>query len=223
MFHLSTFVNPGTISSTLIQAFTVPTRPCLDHNGIGTLRLTHEGVTPGRPEHLDIIRNSIVDTISDATSIRLLHQFFDEESLHFSCIDLGLPKHTSTDTVLSMNIDLHDITHVKYTRVGLSASNACFIESSDDGHARGFWKFFDSSSGDPCGFLVMRFTIDASRDRCAAVVGRIQAPEWKQIRNPPHIRSMWFDGVRGRLCYDKWKWHTDDDEVDGTALLVGIH
>ncbi|KAF8553890.1 hypothetical protein OG21DRAFT_1497385 [Imleria badia] len=116
--HADSSVSP-TMSSIIIQAFTVPTDPRLVDNGIGVLRLSHEGVAPGRPDRLKIIRNSIVDAVSGATSIRLLNQFFEGNNLCISCIDLTLPNHSSTNTVLPINIDVHDIAHVNHGCFGL--------------------------------------------------------------------------------------------------------
>jgi hypothetical protein len=207
--------------STFIQVFTVPAHPCPVHNGTGVLQLSHEGVMPGDPRDFDLIRNSIVDAVSGVTSIRLLRQFLNGDNLDFSCIDLTLHRQSSTDTVLPMTVDLHDIAHANHGEFGgLAEPSHRYVESSDDGHARGFWRFF--APYDATGNLrlynpIMRFTIDASRDRCVAVLGQIQIPQWRQIDDPRWTACILFDGVRGRLYYDCLR-----RRVDEVVLIINI-
>jgi len=198
LFHdVDPTVSPVELS-TLVQAFTVPTDSRPVHNGTGVLRLSHEGVIPGDTQNVDLIRNSIVDVVSGATSIRLLRQCIkSRRNLHFSCIDLTLHRHSSTDTILPMIIDLHDIANVSH---GYNPSN-CYVDSSDEGHARGLWRFFaprDATSDRDHIDPIMRFTIDASQDKCVAVLGPLLNPQWRQIGDP---RWHLFDGVRGRLYH----------------------
>ena len=185
-------------SSTLIQAFTVPIDSRPVRNGAGVLRLSHEGVTPGILWSSDLIRNSIVDAISGATTIRLLHRLCKDHSLHLFCTDLTLHtgRHSSTDTILPMIIDRHDIAHVNHV---YNDPGDCYVESSDDGHARGFWRFFMPHDAPNRIHPVIRFTIDASQDRCVAVLGQTLRPQWRQIGDLPWGRRILFDGVRGRL------------------------
>ena len=189
---------------TLIQAFTVPTDSRPVCNGAGVLRLSHEGVIPGVFWDVTLLRNSIVDPVSGATSIRLLHQFCSFRDLHVSCIDVALHRRSSTDSILPMTIDLHDIAHLNDV-CGSPGAN-CHVGSSDDGHARGFWRF-QVQYVTNCIRPVMRFTIDASQDRCVIVPGKIQNPQWKQIHDSQWTMPVWvlFDGVRGRL-YSNPEW-----------------
>ena len=114
-----------------------------------------------------------------------------------------LLKHSSTGTLLLMNIDIHDITHVNCDWFSLCGRHMCYIESSDDGQARGFWQLSvlrgaSLNPGTDC--PTTRFTIDSSQDRCAAALGHILLPQWRQIKDPPLSRDTSFDNVRGRLC-----------------------
>ena len=182
---------------TFIQAFTAPTDSRLVRNGAGVLRLSHEGVIPGNFSNVNLIRNSIVDPISGTTSIRLLHQVCMDHNLDVSCIDVTLHRLSSTDGVLPMTIDLHDIAHLKDVCNGSGAE--CYVGSSDDGRARGFWRFeVPYLTPNPIR-PVMRFTIDASQDRCVTVLGKILNPQWKQIGDPRCGTNILFDGVRGRF------------------------
>ena len=190
------------VLSTLIQAFTVPAHPRTVRDGTGVLRLSHEGVLRGFLQNLDLIRNSLVDADSGATSIRLLHQYFEGDNLHFACIDLTLPRHSSTGAVLPITIDPHDIAYANHCWFGVYRNHKHYVEFSDDGHARGFWRFFvprDAPMNMHPNRAIMRFTIDASQDRCVVVLGRILHPRWRGIDDPTYVL---FDGVRGRLYYD---------------------
>ncbi|KAF8430978.1 hypothetical protein L210DRAFT_3561275 [Boletus edulis BED1] len=212
--------DPPEAPSTLVQAFTIPADSQLD-NGIGILRLSHEGFIPNHDsvKNADLIRNSIVDAESGAINIRFLHQFFDdnvEDELHISCIDLTLPKHSSTDVVLPVTTDLQEIARVRVPH-GSSANLERYVDFSDDGHVRGFYHFSRPRGGFrwwSANHFIMRFAIDASRDNCVADLGLILVPRWRQARN------IWFDGVRGRVCYDR----NFTEGADGleAALVVNI-
>ncbi|KAG6374522.1 hypothetical protein JVT61DRAFT_4570 [Boletus reticuloceps] len=215
-------------SSTLVRAFTAPADSQL-HNGTGILRLSHEGVIPNCNvyNNADLIRNSIVDAESGTINIRLLHQTFNGkamQNLHMSCIDLMLPKHSSTDIILPMTIDLHDITDVHVPRNSyFTGSHECSIDFSDDGHVRGFYHFFA-----PRGILgrlshsIMQFTIDASRDRCVADLGPILTPRWHQVGDLSDAMRIFFDGVRGRICYDRRYIRGANTGIYEAALVVNI-
>lgn len=209
--------------STLIQAFTVSGDPHPVHNEIGVLRLLHEGVVHRPLQGIYLIRNSVVDPVMGTTSIRLLHQSFEEDNLHMSCIDLTLPRPSSPDTVLPMNINLQDIAHVNHPPFAMSMHHTRFLECSDDGHVRGFLRFsmpLDASGKMPSRFLILRFTIDASRDECVAVLGQISVPQWRSVHDPSWSRHILFDGVRGRWHYDRrFMSEVDEDEV---ALVISI-
>ena len=205
-----------TDTKTLFQAFTTPV-----HNSTGVLRLSHEGVIPGHVKNLDLIRNSIVDPVSGATSIRLLHQFFEDDNLHFSCIDLVLPRHSSADTVLPITIDVQEVAHVHHAPFLLTICQRCYIESSDDGHVRGIWRIVmpHGPSGEVSSpFPTIRFSIDASGDKCVAVLGQILVPQWRQIYDPPWSRSLFFDVVRGRLYYERIRYILGVDDDDGVVI-----
>ncbi|KAG6379455.1 hypothetical protein JVT61DRAFT_11935 [Boletus reticuloceps] len=67
----------------------------------------------------------------------------------------------------------------------------------------------------------MRFAIDASRDNCVADLGLILVPRWRQVSNLPQTSNIWFDGVRGRVCYDRRGVDRDASSCEA-ALVVNI-
>ena len=68
----------------------------------------------------------------------------------------------------------------------------------------------------------MKFTIDATQDRCVAVLSQFSGVEWDTIglpyKNfPPENDSVLLDGVRERLCYV-----TNKDADDQAIVVVNI-
>ncbi|KAG6379434.1 hypothetical protein JVT61DRAFT_11904 [Boletus reticuloceps] len=221
-YHVDRTVSPAA-ASTLFQAFTIPTDSLQVSNGTCVLRLTHEGAVPLDFQDLDLIRNSIVNSLTGVTSIRILHQHFEGDSLHFSYIDLTLPNHTSTDAVLPITIDSHDITVVNHVPLNLAPEKEYHIVSSDDGYVRGLWIFGVPGNGSLNSLadaLIMRFTIDSSRDKCVVVLGQISVPLWEQLERPTLIQHLLFDLARGMMCYDRNVTRGDDD--DGPAVVTYI-
>ncbi|KAG9310817.1 hypothetical protein JVU11DRAFT_8670 [Chiua virens] len=201
---------PGHLS-TLVQAFTLP-------NGTesNVLRLSHEGIMDDFPQVVDIIRNSLVDPVNGMTSIRLLDQSFGEGNVCLSCIDLMLPRPTPTNldsnTVLPMSIRAHNIIRTSNILHGSQNDWARHIEASDDGFVRGLWRFrmnaIDAlmygvhATDSP----IMRFTIDASEEKCTAVLGKVLPANWHAdltFDGILHYSHAWMDGTRGRMCYEK--------------------
>ena len=184
---------------------------------------------PMKESYLVIPRTSISSEILSwmpfrawPTNIRLLHQFFKGDTLHFSCISLTLHRQSSTDTVLPMTIDRHDIANVDHGWFGkCSDPGERYVESSDDGHARGFSRFFAPYDVPrPLNNPIMQFIIDASRDRCVAVLGQILIPQWRQIDDPRRTTSILFDGVRGRLYYDRWRAFDEVGKTYQTSISL---
>ncbi|KAG6379437.1 hypothetical protein JVT61DRAFT_11907 [Boletus reticuloceps] len=160
--------------------------PIQFHGGTGILHLSHEGVIPGRClfHDVDLIQKSVVDPVSGGTSIRFLHQFFRgsmKGTLHLSCIDVILPRNSSTNVVLQIRIDLHDIADMKYIPGASRPSHSRYVEFSDDGHVRGFWLFFQSSVEQAKPRFLTRPVCGL---RSVAILGENSMPRWKQINNP---------------------------------------
>ncbi|KIJ19575.1 hypothetical protein PAXINDRAFT_96861 [Paxillus involutus ATCC 200175] len=178
-------------TTTFFQAFVVPDLPPSPGNGIRELRLTHEAsmARSMSPSATRIMRNSVFDPVTRATSLRLLTHFTSGDYTQYTCIDLTLPQpDLSPGNPLSMSIDTQDLftTDTMYNR---------FTTSSDDGHLRGFTGGFDVSR-------VWKFSVDASKERCVAVLG-----EGCPMTSIDSFNFTWrkceFDGIRGRLCYMK--------------------
>ena len=121
-----------TPTSTLAQAFTLPTDAGFVCSDIHVLRLSHEGHIQDAHYDIDLIRNAIVDPINGVTTIRLLNHKLVGENVRLSCIDLTLPKHTPADmnTVLPMTINMH----------GVLEAEKCLL--SPRCHVRGPCRFF---------------------------------------------------------------------------------
>ena len=119
----------------------------------------------------------------------------------FSCIELALPKQLRTDSILPVTVDTHGVAQLDCGPFK-HRQHMTYIESSDDGHVRGFVRFSELNrrvqpvSAD----LVVKFTIDASGERCIATLGSVMTT---QIDNPFPFAHIWFDNVRGRLCFAK--------------------
>ncbi|KAG9310781.1 hypothetical protein JVU11DRAFT_8630 [Chiua virens] len=206
--------------STLIQVFAPPADPQPGSNGACTLRLTHEGTRPNCFANLALIRNSIINPVTESTSLRFLRLISQRNCVHFSSVDFTLPKPHSSD-VLPISVDVNDV----FTVVGGMYDPFMFpygyhIEASDDGHARGFCRSpaGDQSSNTPC---LTKFTVDAIGDRCVAVVGQGLTPRWIHKDHPPCFSMLAFDGVFGRFCYIKngynWRLH---GFVDATVIDI---
>lgn len=193
-------IPPSTTEMTLIQVFTLPSDPHPAGNETGVLRLSHEGIIRECLENLVLIRNSIVDAITQSTSLRFLRLQTEGDCLHFYCVDLTLPRSLS-DIVLPVSIEVNDIFTVKGGLYDPFVSpTGYYVKASDDGHARGFCRNRgeNDSSNSP---WFTKFTIDATGDECVAVVGPASPPRWIHNDGPPCFSMISFDGVTGRFCY----------------------
>ncbi|KAG6377857.1 hypothetical protein JVT61DRAFT_14638 [Boletus reticuloceps] len=193
--------------STLVQVFTLPPAACPVRSGTNVLRLSHEGIVHDVLLHdVNLIRNSVTNPKTGVTNIRLL---MNRQDRHLSCMDLTLPKHSPTgiNAVLPITINMHDILKLEDALYGdhnrsLMTNWACCFQCSDDGHARGFWLGYkrhvsrDSAMNDS----VVRFTIDASQDKCTGVLGRLTRIHSGQI-DCPLMMSYEVDTMRGKFCY----------------------
>ena len=106
---------------------------------------------------------------------------------------------------------------------------ACCHEMCDifgDGYARGLMARSRHCSHGPihgsANFGIVKFAIDATQDRCVAVLSQFSGVEWDTIvllfkNSPPENDSVLLDGVRERLCYV-----TNKDADDQVIVVVNI-
>lgn len=190
--------------STFVRAMVLPSQSCSNISDPVPLRVTHQSLLHGYLENVTIIRNSVIDPESGAINIRLLNQCYKEGAgVHFSCIDLTLPKHPPTEenTISEMTISTHNILEVDNIPCLFRLSEMFHVDCSDDGYARGFLLSRLQNEKPLPEYLMMRFSIDASAESCTGVVGKVMSHQWNQINHQPLTFSL--DCVTGRLCYRK--------------------
>ena len=185
----------------VVQAFTVPDDQHSVKDGKGTLCLSHEGVFSSDQNVVAVIRNSVVDPITGAISVKLLERH-PERKFYFQleateCIDLTL-----TDDVSPITIGRHPVL-IKGEEPYFDRLGFCYehLDISDDGYARGVFTYCALSSKN-CG--LMKVTIDATHDRCVVVLSPYLDVERDAILFPLLQFSydrMLVDGVRGRMSY----------------------
>ncbi|KAG8215524.1 hypothetical protein J3R82DRAFT_9174 [Butyriboletus roseoflavus] len=220
-------IPPSILESTLIHAFTLPAAPHLASNETGILRLSHEGIIPIRLENLILVRNSIINSTTESTSLRFLRLLEQSEGcLDFFSVDLMLPRSLS-DVVLPVSIEVNHVFTVEGWLYNFKSPHGYYLEASDDGHARGFCgSSADAYRPSP---RITKFTVDATGDKCVATVSLTLPPQLIDIdddalRLSTHMFS--FDGVIWRFCYVRQKlghWHDGrrfDDLV--YAVIVDI-
>ncbi|KAG9310816.1 hypothetical protein JVU11DRAFT_8669 [Chiua virens] len=194
----------GTANVNLVQAFTLP---C---DASSVLRLSHEGIIHGPdnlyfPEYVNVIRNSLVDPTNGETNIRLLDQTIDYDSARFSCIDLTLLDHASTEprvdrveTVLPITIRMHDIIRVDNLSLHWQYEWVRHLDFSDDGYVRGVGLIRPIVKRP----VTVRFMVDASQEQCTATLGRLPS-RWRDSLFARRLdrRRFWMDSVTGKICY----------------------
>ena len=221
---------------TLVQAFTVPDDQPLADDRNGILRLSHEGIMFHRTP-CAVIRNSIVDPVTGSISVRFLCEWiatdYDGHStLHPECVDVTLHKPSPVD-VSPLTVRWHEVLTSKNESIhqGLGYSFN-FFDSLGDGYARGlFTKNYHDPGGAEARAVrsispgdIVKFTIDATRDRCVATLGQVLPlpVEWMHFKShgldiPNKWSLMCFDGIRGRLCYIRF-----EDQMNRIPSLVVI-
>ncbi|KIJ04971.1 hypothetical protein PAXINDRAFT_21749 [Paxillus involutus ATCC 200175] len=208
---------------TLVQAFIVAESlsPAPAHATVDELCLTHEAHMGELLSPVLLIRDSVFDTITRSTNLRfLIGSYNNTGQTGYRCLDLTLPEPTSGE-VVPMSIHTQDIFAVDFD------SNPALAGGSADGHIRGFVGMLavDDDLYPPEDVVtIQKFTIDASQERCTAVLGeptQVTFPENLgginaasfEFHFPPG-RHMYeeFDAARGRFCYD----------IDDGSRLTGI-
>jgi len=203
----------------LVQAFTVLDDQRHVENGKGELRLSHEGIFSSDADSFIVIRNSVVDPITGDIGVKILERHTGCRVFPPTCLGLTLHK-PSPDDVLPITFDRHpvlikrDATHDDPGILGNWHGFDGF-DTSDDGYARGWFKYTHRRSKTEC-LNAAKFTIDATQDRCVAVLSQFSSAEWDAIMYPIlHGKdNVVLDSVRGRLSY------VDNKDSGGQAIVV---
>jgi hypothetical protein len=211
---LRDFSTPWTEPCIVVQAFTVPDDQRPVENGKGHLHLSHEGIFSIDGDDFPVIRNSVVDPTTGAISVKLLEQHSDSFDFPATYISLTLEK-PSPANVSPITIDRHHVL-IKgdvATQTDTVIHNYCDIDMSDDGYARG-WFTLDSLDLD-----VVKFTIDATQDRCVAVLSQFPGAEWNAamdsiLHSSPEEAGVVLDSVIGRMSL------VDNRDSDDQAVVV---
>ena len=203
----------------VVQAFAVPDDQRPVENGKAHLRLSHEGIFSSDADDFPVIRNSVVDPTTGAISVKLLERHSECHDFPATCIALTLAKPSPTN-VSPITIDRHRIlikgevpTH-DYIR---SCHQWYDFDTSDDGYTRGWF-----TRSHRCSLIesfdVAIFTIDATQDRCVAILSQFSSAEWDAIVFPmyssPVEVGMVLDSVTGRLSY------VENKNLDDQAIVV---
>ncbi|KAF9222220.1 hypothetical protein BS17DRAFT_768166 [Gyrodon lividus] len=190
-------------TTTIFHAYVVPDLPYSAGDGICELRLTHEASMKKSmdpfPSFTCLMRNSVSDPVAGVTNLRFLTRFQSRGHTQYSCIDLTLPGHElSPRDVLPMSVDMQDL----FTIDG--AMQESLTTSSDDGHLRGFCSgsALHGTAQVSIDCLIWKFSVDASKERCVAVLGE-PCPMASIDSVNFAMGKCEFDGVRGRICYTK--------------------
>ena len=205
----------------VVQAFTTPDDQCPAANGKNVLGLSHEGIFESRGRGPSgVLQNSIVDPITGSINMRLLEQS-SMVGYDLTCVDLTLHKPTPYQ-VSPITIERHAV--IKSGNI-TPASNYLnhrfrFLDVSDNGYARGFCvcEYFDTRPAS-----IKKFTIDATKDNCVAVLSEYSSVTWFDIFRPVkgQLGSMMvgsWDGVRGRLPYVC----RGEESKDGHVVIVNL-
>ncbi|KAF8838156.1 hypothetical protein BDN67DRAFT_971963 [Paxillus ammoniavirescens] len=193
---------------TLIRAFVVPDplSPAPAHATVDELCLTHEAHMGEFLDPVILIRDSVFNTMTKSTNLRFLVGSYGYGQTYYRCLDLMLPEPSSSEG-MSMSIHTQDLFSVD------CISEPALAGGSDDGHVRGF---VSRPTGDDHTYLpqevisIQKFTIDASQERCTAVLGEPTPVTFLQNSGGisaatsefTFARYMYeeFDPIRGRLC-----------------------
>ena len=194
-------------SRVLVQAFTVPDDAHPVENGSHVLRLSHEGEFRTYKAPVAIIRNSVIDPITGSVNVRFLEKGY-HRGIGTICMDFTLQKPPAAE-VLPITIENHDVARTGDDPSPLyDLDRPCniYYGLSDDGYARGLLALEHCHRKRSC---IVKFTVDATQDRCAVTLGQIMPTEWCQVVCPLdcmydaylNLPYATFDGVRGRLFY----------------------
>ncbi|KAF8553182.1 hypothetical protein OG21DRAFT_1497848 [Imleria badia] len=215
---------PG-IVTTILQAFTVDGSSV--RNGKGVLRLSHEGTSDHHFHHIALLRNSIVDPITESTNVRLLECVNYDHDLRVLWGDLTLSKPTGND-VLPITIVIHEKVEKKNAEKLQGYGTLPWdFDCSDAGLLRGYCRanFSEDPQYPSC---LAKFTLDATQDECMLAVGEVLPPEWNHIKDPGH-RIYGKDGkymtnfdASGRFCLVRYSAVDDPNSNTEDRELVVV-
>lgn len=205
------------LSLTLIQFFAIPSDGCWVQGGKPTLCLTHEGFLKRDLRNARIMK-PWVDTVTGDTNIRLLVYFPVDGDLRVTYIDLVLPKPSSLE-VSPIAVNEIDI-WIPTEGLGMKLEDCLFLDLDDHTRLRGFYVVRPSQTlFDPINTQhTTKFMLDIRRDPPAwdtatDDVFPIKLREALDTKEDHTGRSLVFDGLRGRLCYEVGPEARDEIEV----------
>ena len=215
--HIFVFLScHGEEKLTLMQAFTLPNDHSLVENKIDVLRLSNEGLMPHKPPHA-VIRNSIVDPVTGSVGVRFVSRWENYDGPCPKCIDVTLHKPSPGVQVLPMMVQWHDvITRQNEPRHApprsLLTLQSLLDAPGGDGYARGWFIICPHSAQDAVGDIVghsctrsalVKFTIDATQDRCVATLGCYRLSEnARHEHTNVERRHFRLDGTQGRVFWN---------------------
>jgi hypothetical protein len=104
------------------------------------------------------------------------------------------PTEPNLTQILPISIHEQPLFHVQGQKRHL------LLQSSEQGHARGIVTSLTPESFRVSSRFLYRFSIDASREGCTAVLSE---PEEQRSNDPfKATQYLGFDGAQGRVCYD---------------------
>ncbi|KAF8555899.1 hypothetical protein OG21DRAFT_1495922 [Imleria badia] len=210
------FLPPFPGITTLLQAFTADRS--FVRNGKGVLRRSHEGFSDHHFNQVALLRNSIVDPVTESTNVRMLECVHFDRGLHVLWGDLTLPK-PSGDAVLPITIAIHEKVEKPKTEKFYGHGGLQSFGCSDAGLLKGFYRA--NPPQDP--LCLMKFAVDVSQDECTLAVGEILAPEWNHIKGPTDGNCITSFDASGRFCLVKcsamYDLYGDTDDLELVVVV----
>ncbi|KAF9230083.1 hypothetical protein BU15DRAFT_69502 [Melanogaster broomeanus] len=181
-------------ANTILQAFIVPVPvPHSDSADIRELRLTHEASVVEISFSMRLLRNSVFDPVTKATNLRILNDLRSSDgSLKYTCVDLMLSE-PSLGNVLPILSTRNTSSAAIGKQESMTLPPLPMMDILEE--------FLVCTIANPLGGgCVRRFSVDASNERCIAVVG--ERYSMRHIDRTNFVRDKCeFDGVRGRIYY----------------------
>ena len=180
--HIILLVSHGRSSSSLLHAYVI------SDNDTHELRLSHATIYDIKSlERCILLRNSVVDPITGSTHLKLLKRSSTPLVEELSCIDVILPAN-------GLSVSLK--THVA-CRIAVEHKGYCY-NTIEYASANGFVRGCCIQSVEGGNDFILKFSIDATGERCVGVVGEsflFNVP----IFRFPHMMKL--DAASGRICY----------------------
>jgi len=116
-------------------------------------------------------------------------------------MSMVLPMKIVAQDILKVNCDSHLAFHLEH-----------HVDASEDGYARGIWHSCSIVQLPPSDCRILRFAIDASKEKCTAVVSEQSHPQWSQMDHPCRTRHFGVDCMIGRWWYmHEWAVNNGED------------